>query len=201
MTRTRRTRYFRPPSDTLQESATGRASPLTHPDACSARSMDGTNCTQTGPIFTSPERKPHSPAEQMMLLKKGGDYGWPECYSTRCAKAGSGAGIRWRRRQEAWGLRGQNRSGRRISRSLGTERDGALRQGAISRALPKWRVHRLSRLLGSGAVSARRIQRGLSAALRRSCVRPVRNICRWFRGSHQVSGRSRASSERPSRGP
>jgi glucose/arabinose dehydrogenase/mono/diheme cytochrome c family protein len=32
------------------------------------------------PAFFKPEQEATLPAEEMMLLKQGGDYGWPECY-------------------------------------------------------------------------------------------------------------------------
>ena len=43
--------------------------------------MDGISCIRIGPICikADPELNP-LPAEEVMLLKLGGDYGWPECY-------------------------------------------------------------------------------------------------------------------------
>src|SRR6266852_5142188 len=46
----------------------------------------------------------------------------------------------------------------------------------------------------SGALCARRLQRGFSAARRGPRIRPVRNICGGFRGSGEVAGQSRTSS-------
>ena len=40
------------------------------------------------------------PAEELLQVVKGGDYGWPYCYYDPAqGEAGAGAGVRWRRRQ------------------------------------------------------------------------------------------------------
>ena len=47
------------------------------------------------PDLYKPDQEATLPAEALMLLKQGGDYGWPECYYDQIrAKAGPGAGIR-----------------------------------------------------------------------------------------------------------
>ena len=79
------------------------------------------------PDIYKPDQEATLPAEQVMLLKQGGDYGWPECYydpfvnKLILAPEYGGDG------QEGGCMRKQNRSGRRVSGSLGSERVGALR--------------------------------------------------------------------------
>ena len=110
------------------------------------------------PDLYKPSEEATLPAEELLLLKPGGDYGWPECYYDGVAqKARACARVRWRRRQTGGCLRKQNRSGCRISRPLGAERHGALRPETIPRPLSRWRLHRLPRFLGSRALPARRL--------------------------------------------
>ena len=56
-----------------------------------------------------------------MLLKQGGDYGWPECYYDTCREAGTRARIRRRRWPEDRRLRQQNCPGGSFSGALGTQ--------------------------------------------------------------------------------
>ena len=61
-----------------------------------ALSTAETSCTRIGRLFTSRIKRPHCPAEEMMLLKQGGDYGWPECYyDPFVQKLVLAPGIRW----------------------------------------------------------------------------------------------------------
>jgi glucose/arabinose dehydrogenase len=80
MTRTRRTRPSRRPGASPPASATRRLR-----DRCRRRSHF---VTQHGrdqlhanwPELYKPEEEATLPAEELLLLKQGGDYGWPECY-------------------------------------------------------------------------------------------------------------------------
>ena len=48
------------------------------------------------PALYRPEQEATQPAEELLLLKQGGDYGWPECYYDGiAAKTGARAGV-WR---------------------------------------------------------------------------------------------------------
>ncbi len=56
------------------------------------------------------EKEATLPAEELLLLKQGGDYGWPECYYDAVQQqAGVGARIRRGRRQKSGRLRQQDR--------------------------------------------------------------------------------------------
>ena len=152
------------------------------------------------PQFYKPDQEATLPAEELLLIKKGGDYGWPECYYDSFVQklvlapeyGGDGKKIGVCAEKTA--------SGRGVSRALGAERDGPLRQNAISGALSQRDVYRVSRLVGPRAVSAGRIQRGIPAALGRARFRTVRDIRGWLRGSEQIAARRGASAERAGRG-
>ena len=115
------------------------------------------------PALYKPEEEATLPAEELLLLKQGGDYGWPECYYDGIQRklvlapeyGGDGG-------KEVGPCAAKLAADRRISSTLGTERDGALRQAAVSHPLSQRRVHRLPRLMGSSALPPRRIQRGVS---------------------------------------
>ena len=107
------------------------------------------------PDLYKPDQEATLPAEELLLLKQGGDYGWPECYYDPFVKSWF-----WRRNMAATGqkdrrLREQACSGCGIPRALGAERDGALRPETIPGALPQRRVHRLPRIVEPRTVSAR----------------------------------------------
>jgi hypothetical protein len=129
------------------------------------------------------EQEATLPAEELLLLKQGGDYGWPECYYDAVQQklvlapeyggdGGKKVGV----------CAEQDRSGCGIPRALGAERNGVLRPETIPSPLPQRRVHRLPRFMGSGALCPRGLQRGLSAAGRRPCIRPCEIFADGFAG-------------------
>src|ERR1700730_6921591 len=69
------------------------------------------------------------------------------------AKTDSGAGIWWGWEEDRC-MRRQARTGGGFSRALGTGRHGALQREAISEALSRRRIYRVSRIVEPGAVSA-----------------------------------------------
>ena len=195
MTRTKRTRRFRRRNDSRPGYAMPKALPSTPPASVFVTQHGRDQLHANWPDLYKPRRKRRLPAEELLLLKQGGDYGWPECYydpgsTSWCLRRNTAAtaASRWvfaRTRLAPvaafpahWGPNGMV----------------LLRQETISGPLSQWRVHRLSRFVGSCALSARWLQRRLSAARRRPCIRGLRNLRRRFRGSGQVSGERRASS-------
>ena len=148
------------------------------------------------PNVYKPEQEATLPSEELLLLKAKRRL-WLARVLRRPVreKAGSRAGIR-RRRQNYRCMCEQNWCDCRVSRPLGAECHGALRQGTISCTLSRRRFHRFPRLVGQGAISARRLQRGFSGAEWGPRSRPMRNICRWFRRGGGVAGPRGTSSLR-----
>ena len=60
--------------------ATGKALPLTPPDDLFVTQHGRDQLHSNWPDLYKPEEEATLPAEELMLLKSGGDYGWPECY-------------------------------------------------------------------------------------------------------------------------
>ena len=91
---------FSPLIATPPEYATARASRST-PAAALFVTQHGRDQLHTNwPDLYKPDEEATLPAEELLLLKSGGDYGWPECYYDSCAaKTGTRPGIRRRRRQ------------------------------------------------------------------------------------------------------
>ena len=141
------------------------------------------------PELYKPDQEATLPAEELMLLKAKGDYGWPECYYDAFVEKLVLA-------PEYGGDGGKtigvcaNKIGPIAAFPAHWAPNAMVRydQEAISGALPRRRLHRLPRVMGPRALCARRLQRGFSAARRGPRVRPVRNICGWFRGSGEVAG-------------
>ena len=129
------------------------------------------------------------PAEEVVILKEGANYGWPTCYYDDGAEeACSCAGVWRRRRQEGRRLRQIRSASRCISRSLGTERSQDLQRFTIPEGLPRRRLHRLPWLMESSARAARRLQRRVPTALRRQGVRRLHRLRRRLRRQVQGSG-------------
>ena len=84
------------------------------------------------PDLYKPTEEATLPAEELLLLKAGGDYGWPECYydavQRKLVLAPEYGGDWWKAGEC---LRAQARAGRRFPSALGAERHGALRQESI----------------------------------------------------------------------
>ena len=123
------------------------------------------------------------PSEEMMLLKQGGDYGWPFCYydpfASRLVLApeyggdGKTAGL--------WCA--EDGSGGGVPGALGAERHAVLRSTAASAALSPGCVHRLSWVLESRALHAGRLQRRIPIVVGRQGERRLRDLCgRLFPG-------------------
>ncbi len=152
------------------------------------------------PDLYEPDDEATLPAEELMLLKPGADFGWPHCYydpflqkRVLAPEYGGDGG-------KAVGVCAEQvPSGGCISSSLGAERAGALRPGTLPGPLPRRSLHRVSRLVESSTFPTARLQRGLSAARWRSGLRTVRDLRRWFRGSGEIAGQSRASPDRSRR--
>ena len=148
------------------------------------------------PAIYALEQEATLPAEELLHVQQGGDYGWPECYfdpglnKLVLAPEYGGDG---KRTGECAHKTGAHRG---FPGALGAGRHGALRQGAIPGPLPQRRIHRLSWLVESGALSAEGLQRGLSGAGRRQGVRKMRDFCRRLRGSREIARQGGASPHR-----
>jgi glucose/arabinose dehydrogenase len=55
------------------------------------------------PKLYTPEQSANEPAEELVQLEQGADYGWPYCYFDMAQKK-AGSGIRWRWRKGGWTL-------------------------------------------------------------------------------------------------
>ena len=51
-----------------------------HRGACSSPNMAATSCMRTGPNFIRRSKVSSLPAEEVVMLKEGVNYGWPTCY-------------------------------------------------------------------------------------------------------------------------
>ena len=81
------------------------------------------------PALYKPEEEATLPAEELLLLKQGGDYGWPECYFDGIqGKLVLAPGYGGDGGKKVGPLRGQVSPDRGVSSALGSQRDGALRQ-------------------------------------------------------------------------
>jgi len=79
------------------------------------------------PHLYTPAQGANEPAEELVELERGADYGWPYCYfRSDAAQARACTGIRRRRRQNGRAMRRQARTYRRIPRALGAQRSVAL---------------------------------------------------------------------------
>ena len=116
------------------------------------------------PDFYKPDQEATLPAEEVLLLKQGGDYGWPECYYDGFAQKLVLA-------PEYGGDGGKTIGGARTN-SLPVAAFPAhwapnamvrYDKKGISGALPERRVHRFPWVVEPGAVSARWLQRCFSA--------------------------------------
>ena len=89
--------------------------------------------SQNWPSLFTADQSAQLPAEEIVQLEKGADFGWPECYYDGIQKklvlapeyGGDGKKIRSMRRQES--------SGRFLSRALGAERPVDLFRQCLSR--------------------------------------------------------------------
>ena len=139
------------------------------------------------------EQGANGPAEELVQLERGADFGWPYCYFDLSQQklvlapeyGGDGEGGRAVRRQAS--------ARRRVSRALGAQRPRHLRRAAIPGALPRRRIHCLPRIMELRAVPAGRIQRRVPAARRRQALGQLRGLRRRFRGGVERAGPGRAS--------
>ena len=86
------------------------------------------------PSLYTPQQGADEPAEELVQLEHGADYGWPYCYfDLTPAQARPRSGIRRRRRQDGRTVRRQASPGRGLSRALGAQRPADLRWDSSSR--------------------------------------------------------------------
>ena len=137
MTRKRPIKSFRRRSATPPASAMPKASgSMRSGIAFSSRSTAAISCIRTGRMSSRTRTwRRRCPSEEVLLLKKGGDYGWPMCYYDPFQQTlvlapeygGDGKTV---------GVCAQKSAPTAIfPGALGTQRHGALRQETISRAL------------------------------------------------------------------
>ena len=69
-----------PPSASPPGSATAKASHSTPRGESSRPSTAATSCARTGRSLYTPEQGANEPAEELLQLERGADYGWPYCY-------------------------------------------------------------------------------------------------------------------------
>ena len=110
------------------------------------------------PDLYPPEQEATLPAEEVMLLKDGGDYGWPECYYDQFQQKLVLA--------PEYGGDGGHAVGVCASKIApvaafpahwGPERNGLLRPDSVSEPLPQRPLYRLSRVLGPRTLPAGRL--------------------------------------------
>ena len=124
------------------------------------------------------------PAEELLKIEQGGDYGWPTCYFdgqqpklVLAPEYGGDGGKGRRRLRDEEGTRGV------LPRALGARRPGLLFRLAVPRPLQGRRFHRLPRLVEPRARAAAGIQRRVRSLQRGKAGRSgqVRDLCRWLR--------------------
>ncbi len=107
------------------------------------------------PDLYKPDQEATLPAEELLLLKQGGDYGWPECYYDPFQQklvlapeyggdGGNKVGV----------CANKIASGCGLSCALGTQWRGVLRPEAVSGPLPQRGLYRLPRFMESGSLCA-----------------------------------------------
>jgi hypothetical protein len=147
------------------------------------------------PDLYKPEEEATLPAEELLLLKQGGDYGWPECYYDGCRAnwfsrpntAATGA--------RSGSVRNQDRSDRGVSRALGAQRNGAVRQ-SNSQPITVTACSSPSTDHGIGRPTPKAATTWSSKPWRAIMLRSLRDICRRICRCGEVTGPSRASSVR-----
>ena len=88
---------------------------------------------QNWPKLYNAKQSADLPAEELVALRQGGDYGWPECYYDQHPEAAcSGAGVWRRRRPQGRGLRPEAGTGRGLPGPLGAERHADLHREPVS---------------------------------------------------------------------
>ena len=130
------------------------------------------------PKFYSAEQGANLPAEELLKLEQGADYGWPECYFDDAQQklvlapeyGGDGG-------QAVGACAEKHGAGRGFSRALGAKRSAAVSMvEQFPERLSRRSLHRFSRLVEPSAVSAGRLQRRVSAFRRRQAVGKIRRI-------------------------
>ncbi len=149
------------------------------------------------PDLYKPEEEATQPAEELLLLRQGGDYGWPECYYD----AMQGKLVL----APEYGGDGGKKVGPCATKSAPIAAFPAHWAPNAMALYDKQqfpahyrqrRVHRLSRIVGSSALPPRRLQRRVPSLGGRSRVGSVRDICRRICRRRGVAGPGRASSVR-----
>jgi glucose/arabinose dehydrogenase len=158
---------------------------------------------QNWPQRFTAEQSAELPAEELVRVAQGSDFGWPYCYYDQqqgklvLAPEYGGDG------RQVGTLRGQAGAGGRVPRPLGADVGGVLHGDAVPGPLPRRGVRRLPRLVEPRAAAAGRLQRGRSCrcapAGRRAGTSGSPTASRARRGSTTPARRSTARSASPSR--
>ena len=143
-----------------------RRSPCSRARAPSGpRSTGATSWATTGASPT--EANAENPAEELVQVEDGDDFGWPYCYySVDLRQEGAGARVR-RRRPEGRPLRRGQGPGDRVPGALGPARPRVPQRRWIGRRVRRRAVRRLPRLLEPRADAAGGLPRRLRAFRRR----------------------------------
>ena len=128
------------------------------------------------------------PAEEVVILNEGANYGWPYCYYDGMQKklvlapeyGGDGKKI-----GDCDQVRAASRG---VSCSLGAQRSQNLQRVAVSEGVPRRRLHCLPRLVEPCTGTTGRIQRRFPAAVRRQGLRRLHHLRRRLRRSEERAG-------------
>ena len=111
------------------------------------------------PELYTAEQGSELPAERVLMLKEGGDYGWPTCYFDPAQKklvlAPEYGGDGGKKIGDCDKVRAARRD---VSSALGAKRSQDLQGLAVSEGIPRRRLHRLPRLVEPRAGATRRLQ-------------------------------------------
>ena len=143
------------------------------------------------PDLYKPEEEATLPAEELLLLRQGGDYGWPECYYDGIQRklvlapeyGGDGG-------KSVGPCAAKIAPDRGVSGALGAQRDGALRQAAVSRATIATACSSPSMARGIGRPTPRRLQRGVPGLGGRSCAGRCEIFADGFAGAVKAPGQA-----------
>ena len=146
------------------------------------------------PALYTPEQGANLPAEELLRIESGADYGWPACYFddkqqklVLAPEYGGDGG-------KAEGACASKRAPVAFFPAHWAPNALLFYTGdAVPGALPRRRVHRLPRLVEPRAVSAGGLQRRLPAARGRPALGQVRGLRRRLRGRGQAAGPGDAS--------
>ena len=130
-----------------------------------------------------------NPAEELLQVSQGDDFGWPYCYYAQDQKHLVTAPEY-----------GQEGAGRGVRRPLGADDAPLLPGRQLPGEVPRRRVHRLPRLVEPRARAAGRVPRGLPAARERRRVRQRRGLRDRLPRHRQPAARLAPPPDGPGRG-